>query len=138
MQTYHFRMIVRSNKTGQLAEADLKAVASCEEEARKRLLSSPQLQMSIIAHSVVSMDLIGIYDIDSPAPEDYLLQKSEHPDRWTATDVKNNLVVRFREGAYNATAKLTFLFDGDRSLIDEATIIRKIGEWLYTYHKDLL
>lgn len=139
MQTYHFKMILRSNKTGELAEADLKAAASSEKEARERLLSNPQLQMSIVGHSVVSMDLVDVTAIDSPNSADYVLQRSEQPDWWTAADTKNNFVVRFREKSYNDTAKLTFIFDdSQRSLINEATIIRKIGEWLYMYHRDLL
>ncbi|MCB0446341.1 MAG: hypothetical protein KDD03_02315 [Gelidibacter sp.] len=69
--------------------------------------------------------------------ENYKLQKSETPNFWVLTDLKNEYVIVFEHKKYNETQKITPLNDenpDDFMLI--ARILRQAGEWLVKHHSD--
>ena len=76
----------------------------------------------------------------TPRPQgDYILQPSKDAGFWVATDKKNNCVIKFREGAYNETAKITFLEDmPEADALELASVIRGLGDFLAANHPDLV
>jgi hypothetical protein len=72
----------------------------------------------------------------------YVIQPSgTRPNSWVLTDVENNVVIRFKQGAYNETQEVTFLEDNvalTHTPLELAQILREMGEWVYNNHKELI
>lgn len=72
----------------------------------------------------------------------YTIQPSStHPSGWVLTDIENNVVIRFKQGAYNETQEVTFLEDSaalTHTPLELARILREMGEWIYNNHKELI
>lgn len=67
----------------------------------------------------------------------FLIQKSEKPNHFVATDRKNGLVVIFQKGKFNETQEIIELKDlNPDEFMKIARINREISEWLIEYHKD--
>lgn len=66
----------------------------------------------------------------------YVMQKSNtQPNGWVLTDTENGIVVRFEDGKYNETQKVTIIADKPTpSAGDLARMMRMIGEWAVRYH----
>ncbi len=69
----------------------------------------------------------------------FVLQKSTRPKWWVFTDTENGIVVRFEQGKFNESQRITGLND---ELPDDymvvARVMREIGEYLYENHKELI
>lgn len=114
------------NVTAENLEAAIEKIKNTSEfkvfAANKTVLS--------ISHKIIPSDVVN--------PTDYILQPSEDKGFWVVTDKKNNVVVKFKEGSFNETQKATFLFNTNKTAVELATIMRKIGEWLSSNHSDLI
>lgn len=70
----------------------------------------------------------------------YRLEKSKDlPSWWVFTDIKNMVVVRFEDGRFKETQKVSFLNDDAPELnpIKLAKIMREIGDYIVRYHSDI-
>lgn len=67
----------------------------------------------------------------------YLLQQSTTEGWWTATDTENGIVVRFREGAFNDTQRVTFLEDVVPDPQRIAVAMRELADWLAKEYYDI-
>lgn len=71
----------------------------------------------------------------------FKLEKSAHQqDWWVLTDTDNNVVIRFEQGRYNETQKVSILSDGavtERTPGELAKAIREMGEYVVKYHGDI-
>ena len=66
---------------------------------------------------------------------EYIIQKSIHPNKWVLTDKENGVIFTFEEGNFNNSQKVTMLEDAPKlSPIDLARIVRKLGEWGARHH----
>ena len=66
---------------------------------------------------------------------EYIIQKSIHPNKWVLTDKENGVIITFEEGNFNNSQKVTMLEDAPKlSPIDLARIVRKLGEWGARHH----
>lgn len=69
----------------------------------------------------------------------FILQKSTRPGWWVLTDTSNGIVVRFEQGRFNESQKITWLNDEPVSdYMQIARIMREIGEYMYENHKELI
>ena len=66
----------------------------------------------------------------------YVIQKSSTlPNGWVLTDTEEGIVVRFEDGKYNETQKITIIDDKPNpSAVELARVLRKMGEWAVRYH----
>lgn len=66
----------------------------------------------------------------------YIIQKSNtQPDAWVLTDTEEGIVVRFEDGKYNETQKVTIIEDKPNpSATKLASVMREMGEWAVRYH----
>lgn len=66
----------------------------------------------------------------------YVIQKSSTlPNGWVLTDTEEGIVVRFEDGKYNETQKITIIDDKPNPSASElARVLRKMGEWAVKYH----
>ena len=66
----------------------------------------------------------------------YVIQKSNtQPNGWVLTDTEEGIVVRFEDGKYNETQKVTIIDDKPNpSAAKLARVMREIGEWAVKYH----
>ncbi|WP_311438086.1 DNA breaking-rejoining protein [Hallella colorans] len=66
----------------------------------------------------------------------YVMQKSNtHPNGWVLTDTEEGIVVRFEDGKYNETQKVTIIDDKPNpSAAKLARVMREMGEWAVKYH----
>lgn len=68
----------------------------------------------------------------------FILQPSQDPGFWVATDKENGIVVKFREHQFNETQQVTLL-DGDtfsstEKALKVATYLRELSDWLRDNH----
>ncbi|SFG38260.1 hypothetical protein [Prevotella sp. KH2C16] len=69
----------------------------------------------------------------------FILQRSTRPGWWVLTDTQNAVVVRFEQGRFNESQKITGLNDEPVSdYMAVARVMREIGEYMYENHKDLI
>lgn len=72
--------------------------------------------------------------------ERFILQPSEEPGFWVATDQEHGLVVKFKEHQFNQTHHPTLLNGDTFHSVDEAlkyaTYMRELADWLAVNHKD--
>ena len=66
----------------------------------------------------------------------YVMQKSNtQPNGWVLTDTEEGIVVRFEDGKYNETQKVTIIDDKPNpSAAKLARVMREMGEWAVKYH----
>ncbi|WP_289191599.1 hypothetical protein [Bacteroides acidifaciens] len=68
----------------------------------------------------------------------FILQPSQEPGFWVATDTEHNIVIKFREHQFNDTQKITLLdgntFDRTDDATRIATYLREIADWLRREH----
>lgn len=70
--------------------------------------------------------------------ERFVLQPSQEPGFWVATDTEHLIVIKFQEHRFNETQKITLL-NGDKFASDEealrvATYLRELADWLRDNH----
>lgn len=116
-------------------EVRARVTADSPEEATARLTASEQYLNFIAGKQVVAIDCT--IDPDAEKPANYMLQPSSEQGWWVATDITNGVVVRFKQGAYNDTAKVTLL-DDVRDVLAAAGEIRRLADWLATEHPELV
>lgn len=69
--------------------------------------------------------------------ERFILQPSQEPGFWVATDTENGVVIKFKDHEFNDTQKVTTLEDEDpEDYMLMARAMREIGEWLVANHPD--
>ena len=67
-----------------------------------------------------------------------MLQKGKEEGWWVVGDPDGAFVVRFKEGAFNDTRKITYLKNMPSDALEEARVLREIPEWLQAYHSELV
>lgn len=70
--------------------------------------------------------------------ERFILQPSQKPGFWVATDTEHGIVITFREHEFNEMQKITLLddntFDSHEGAVNVATSLREIADWLCKEH----
>lgn len=70
--------------------------------------------------------------------ERFILQPSQEPGFWVATDTVNGIVVKFKDHEFNETQEVTLLGDNRFKTAEEAmkyaTYIRELADWLRDNH----
>ena len=70
--------------------------------------------------------------------ERFILQPSQEPGFWVATDTEHNIVVKFREHKFNETQEVTLLnnetFSSQQEAMKYATYLRELADWLRDNH----
>lgn len=71
----------------------------------------------------------------------FLLQPSQKPGFWVATDTAHNIVITFQKHRFNDTQKITLL-DGDTfasatEATRVATYLRELADWLRANHYEV-
>lgn len=68
----------------------------------------------------------------------FVLQPSQEPGFWVATDKDNGIVVKFREHQFNETQQITLLngdtFKSAEEAMNVATYLRELSDWLRDNH----
>lgn len=70
----------------------------------------------------------------------YRLEKSKDlPGWWAFTDLENLVVIRFEDGKYNETQRVSCLKDDMANLgaLAIAKIMREMGDYIVRYHSDI-
>ena len=68
----------------------------------------------------------------------YKIEKSSKKDHWVCTDVENNIVATWKEGAFNQTPKFTELDNRNLDATSLAKVAREMGDWLRENHYEKL
>lgn len=128
-----FKIVIKLS-TGDEVQAAV--IAETLDKAIQRLQQQPEFlnfigEKSILTVSGKEIEKTGIN------PEMFCLQKSETPNFWVVTDLRTNIVCKFRQGDF-ANQKNTILFDNNLSELDIAKSLREIAEYLTIYHKELI
>lgn len=118
---------------------EAKSVGNTQDDALSRLMATEQFQKFVADREITSTEIDFIETVGVLASDNYVLQKSDTRDGWyVVTDKINNVVIQFEKGRFNETAHITPLFDFPKEPVGTATILREIGEYLATYHKDII
>ena len=71
----------------------------------------------------------------------FFLEKSANNENyWVLSDTINNIVIRFEQGLFNETQKVSLLNDNvvtEHTPIDLARIMREMGDYIVKYHGDI-
>ena len=121
-------------------ELHARVVAKDQSAAMKRIVDDGRIMEKVAEFGEIStIDIQGLGDYVpvTDDPDRFVLQPSSEDGWWVATDKTNGIVVRFQEGLFNQTAKVTMLDDDVPSAIDSATALRELSEWLAVYHEGL-
>lgn len=68
----------------------------------------------------------------------YKIEKSSKKDHWVCTDVENNIVATWKDGAFNQTQKFTELDNRNLDATSLAKVAREMGDWLRENHYEKL
>lgn len=72
----------------------------------------------------------------------FILQPSQEPGFWVATDTEHGMVVRFKEHEFNQTHYPTLLNGEEFHSVEEAlkyaTYISELADWLSAEHRDII
>lgn len=72
----------------------------------------------------------------------FILQPSQEPGFWVATDTEHGMVVKFKEHMFNETHHPTLLNGEAFPTVEEAlryaTYMRELGDWLAENHRDII
>lgn len=119
---------------------DARVVASSEEEAERKLLSIPEAQRVIErwGECEIEATTYQIADVAEPADGRFVLQPSEEQGWWVVTDAETLLCLRFKEGEYNTSQKVTPINEHPANPLDGATSMRLMADWMRTNHPELL
>lgn len=129
--------IIISLANGDRIEA--KSVGENQGEALEKVTSSTQFADFASGTDIVNVDITFLETVTPIDASNYVLQKSTTDEgSWVVTDIRNNVVIRFTEKKYNETAHITPLYDFPQEPVGIATILREIGEYLATYHPELI
>lgn len=70
----------------------------------------------------------------------FILQPSQEPGFWVATDTEHGLVVKFKEHQFNETHHPTLLngeaFHSASEALKYAHYLSELGDWLMANHRD--
>lgn len=68
----------------------------------------------------------------------FIIQPSQEPGFWVATDTEHNIVVKFREHQFNETQEVTLLnnetFSSSEEAMKYATYLRELTDWIRDNH----
>lgn len=116
--------------------------ARTPEEAIDRVLQLPQVQETVKtkwggdAEIEVEVEPIEDAVLDK---ERFLLQPSKEDGWYVLTDTQLLITLRFRAGYFNGSQKVTHLDDSRISdPMDIATSLRLMGDYMQTYHRELI
>lgn len=118
------------------AEVNARVEASHENEAIARL--TQELRSRDI-EKIDNLTLLGVdKEIDTVQSDRYRVkQLGGEPIIWQVEDLQAGIVIYFEQGNFNQSQRID-VREINYSEIEMATILRKIGDFLQTYHRDLL
>lgn len=65
----------------------------------------------------------------------FIIQKSStQPKGWVLTDTENKVVIKFQDGQFNESQKVTLLEDSTATAEELAHIVGAMGEWAARHH----
>ena len=65
----------------------------------------------------------------------YIIQQSStQPNGWVLTDTENKVVIKFQDGQFNESQKVTLLEDCTVTVDELARIVGAMGEWAARHH----
>lgn len=118
---------------------EAKSVGTTQDDALSRLMATEQFQTFVAGREITNTEIAFLETVETVSPDNYVLQESTTREGWyVVTDKVNNVVIQFAKGRYNETAHITPLFDFPKEPVGTATILREIGEFLATYHEDII
>lgn len=117
----------------------VRVVAEDQEHAIERVMETDDAVNFIGEREIDNVEFryLGPEDPVSDDPDRFVLQRSKEDEGWwVATNRPGNIVVKFQEGLFNETVKITALEDA--SPLEHASAIRELSEWLAYFHADLV
>lgn len=120
---------------------DAKSVGEDHEQAIERICSTEQFIKFVGEREIVNVECELLGEVGKIVDkENFVLQRSKERDGWwVATDTATNIVLQFEQGNFKHTATITPIADlAGYSELSIATALRELGEWLATYHGDLI
>lgn len=119
-------------------EIHVTAIGKSKEDAIDRFMSLPKTIKFIGDATVTAARLVKEEDVILPAFNRFVLQKGKEEGWWVVGDPEGAFVVRFKEGAFNDTRKITYLKNMPLDALEEARVLREIPEWLQAYHSEFV
>lgn len=108
------------------------------DKAIKRIMAQPEFLASLGDAEILETTFKEIQPLELD-PKNYVLQPSKDRGWWVLTDKAHQIVCKFHEGQFNQSQTFTRLFDStDLDELEFATIMRQFGDYLQTFHKELL
>lgn len=119
-------------------EINARAVGEDTSDALVRLLSVEQVTDFVNeGKGISSLELKENFAKD--VEPQYKLEKSKFARTgWVLTDLSNMIVLRWIEGHFNESVKITSLTDEEVEPLKRATALRQAGDWLFNNHKELI
>lgn len=119
-------------------EINARAVGEDTSDALVRLLSVEQVKDFVNEGKGISSLELKENFVKDVEPQ-YKLEKSKFARTgWVLTDLSNMIVIRWLEGHFNESVKITSLTDEEVEPLKRATVLRQAGEWLFNNHKELI
>lgn len=129
------RFLVKITLSGGY-QTNIRVTAENADAAIRRIENQPEFLNFVGDREILKVEFEEIA-IEHINPDNYLLQPSTAKGWWVVTDIRRNIVVKFREGDFNNTQQNTILFDdATMNELEYATAMREIGEYMHQYHKD--
>lgn len=132
-----YRVIIKPSNEEKV---DAKIAAKSEKRAVKRLVDTPEFRQFVgtAKPKETSITLLGEYkEVDNTA-RFVFGESKEKPNWFVVTDTAEMFVVSFEKGKFNETVIITPLNDNVSSVLQSATSLREIGEYLVKYHPEVL
>ena len=132
-----FKVIITFNDGDEI---NSKVAASNPSDALQRVFDNEKAIEFIASHDdIKSVDIsfIGDYNDIKEDPERFILSLSQEKPGWiVAADRNTNMVLMFKEGAFEDTVEYKPL--EDMTPLDAATAVRELGDYLRLYYAGLL
>lgn len=131
------RFLIKITLSGNY-QANIRVAAEDGGAAIARVIQSPEFLSFLGDREILNIEFEEIPFV-AVNPDNYLLQPSATAGWWVVTDTRRNIVVKFKEGDFNASQQNTVLFDDAAvSELEYATAMREIAEYLQQYHKEII
>lgn len=79
-----------------------------------------------------------IFEDAAMEDETFILQKSDKENHWIAIHKPTAILIEFEEGKFNESNQVTEIFESIPKLMENAKIMREIGEWISKNHQNLV
>ena len=116
---------------------DAASVAETEEAALDRILNSNQALALMEGSKVVDSKVVGVEEVICPPFNQFIFKELEdEPGFFEVRDKEGMFAIKWHDGDYNLTRKITPLKGKTLPAYEAAKYMREFAEWIQVYYPE--